>query len=222
MEKLLRRKKFEVQDEISNLERSAQRTLDAIERLKKSNTKTGFKPALMVKKYTDELEEFKKKIAQQQDILYSIENGTYEDTFRKELHQNSTQRAPSFVQKSPRNPKPPPPPPITKKSYSPHSPTYNSVNYEIRRYFRDCQSIPDYIEEKLDNLPADKGYIWRDIWCFGKLPKERDHALTMFEKQYNRMYIHEYDRIHRIYSLYEKNPQTGQRVLVEQYSTASE
>jgi hypothetical protein len=215
MEVLLRKKKFEVQDEISNLQKSIQRANDTIERLKSGKSKYGFNPTVMIKKYTEDLGSFRTKLKENQNILDAIENGTYEDTFRQnELQQHvssSRTKKSNMSRQQQQNPD-------KKQLRSQNTSNYNSVQYEIKRYFRDCQSIPQYIEDKLDNLPEDKGYIWRDIWCFGRLPRERKHALTLFEKKYDRLYIHEYDRAQRIYSLFEKNPHTGEHVLVDRYS----
>ena len=203
MEVLLRKKKTEDEDEISHLQKSIQRITDSIERLRKTNSKIGFNPVSMIANNLNELSALEARLLEQEQILISIENGTYDDIFKKEIQCACKQKVVTKRKKK-----------ISKKHYSPSN---HSIQYETKRYFRDCQSIPDYIEAKLDNMPEDKGYIWKDIWCFGRLPRERDQMLTLFEKKYNHTYIHVYDKKQNKYSLYEKNFESGQKVLIDEY-----
>ena len=79
------------------------------------------------------------------------------------------------------------------------------MNYEERRYFRDCESIPDYLREKLNNMSNNMGYIWKDIWCFGFKPSNGKNEITLFEKKNNKFLIHFYDKNKKIYTLFEKD-----------------
>ena len=38
-------------------------------------------------------------------------------------------------------------------------------------YIRCVDSIPDYMIKKLNNMPNNKGYIWRGVYCYGNLPE---------------------------------------------------
>ena len=57
-----------------------------------------------------------------------------------------------------------------------------SMEKETNKFFYFCDSIPDYIRRNLDEMPGNKGYIWKGVWCFGKLPEERGKPIIMFEK----------------------------------------
>ena len=77
------------------------------------------------------------------------------------------------------------------------------MNKEYDRFLKICNSIPEYILRNLKEMPANKGYIWKGLWCFGKLPEEKTGLLIMFEKQYNGILkIHEIDDNYR--RIYEK------------------
>ena len=49
---------------------------------------------------------------------------------------------------------------------------YNKKQYDYHyRYFvRQHSKIPPYILSNLDRMPNNKGYIWRKIWYYGRLP----------------------------------------------------
>jgi hypothetical protein len=78
-----------------------------------------------------------------------------------------------------------------------------SLNKETNKFFDNNNKIPDYMKQNLKDMPSNKGYIWKNILCFGELPKESDN-LILFEKcRNNILKIHEisYDR----HLIYEKN-----------------
>ena len=56
-----------------------------------------------------------------------------------------------------------------------------TIRKETDKFIRDCETIPDYIMQNLDEMPNNKGYIWKGIMCFGKRSSESD-TLIMFEK----------------------------------------
>lgn len=55
------------------------------------------------------------------------------------------------------------------------------IKRETDKFFKDCSLLPDYMIENLKDMPCNKGYIWRGIWCFGSKKAESD-IITMFEK----------------------------------------
>ena len=74
---------------------------------------------------------------------------------------------------------------------------------EYDRFLKICNSIPDYILRNLKEMPSNKGYIWKGVWCFGELPEEKTGQLIMFEKLYNGILkIYEIDDNYR--RIYEK------------------
>ena len=52
---------------------------------------------------------------------------------------------------------------------------------EERRYYKNCDSLPQWIRDKLKELPSNKGYIWRDLWFFGEKYVPFTKNGTMFE-----------------------------------------
>jgi hypothetical protein len=75
------------------------------------------------------------------------------------------------------------------------------------------------MKEALDNMPSNKGYIYRGVWYFGHVPlrnPQDEKYLTMFERvkgiQYIHEYIHEYP--YKTYNLYEKLSKQSPKKLV--------
>ena len=89
-------------------------------------------------------------------------------------------------------------------------------DYEMKRtfnYYEKCvESIPDYMVENLKNMPNNKGYIWRDIHCYGELPPEKGQPITLFEKQRDLMIIHEW--ANKYYTVYHKLGKNGRKSIV--------
>ena len=44
-------------------------------------------------------------------------------------------------------------------------------------------SIPDYMIKKLKTMPNNKGYIWKNIYCYGERPAAPNEPVIMFENQ---------------------------------------
>jgi len=64
-------------------------------------------------------------------------------------------------------------------------------NY-FNKYRDNVARLPPNIKENLENMPNNKGYIFRGIYFFGKnLPEEKEPVI-MFEKVYNKFYIHKF------------------------------
>ena len=101
---------------------------------------------------------------------------------------------------------------IQKSRDGPNYLSESQKKYEIKCYFRLNNSIPDYIICNLETMPSNKGYIWKGIWCFGKLPEEPNKPLIMFEKlQKGVLRIYESDKFTR--NIFEKQP-NGRKVLI--------
>lgn len=76
------------------------------------------------------------------------------------------------------------------------------LDYHYNRMLKITESMPDYMKRNLEEMPNNKGYIWKDCWFFGKLPSYRNENIVLFEKGRNSMKIHEIDN--RNYSIFEK------------------
>jgi len=94
-----------------------------------------------------------------------------------------------------------------------------NMNYFYDKMMKIDSEMPKYLREQLDNMPANKGYIYKGIWYFGHVPlyrKEDEKYLTMFERvkgiQYIHEYIHEYPM--KTYKLWEKLSKTSPKKLI--------
>ena len=78
-------------------------------------------------------------------------------------------------------------------------------------FFKLCGTVPDYMLKKLEKMPCNKGYIWRGVYCFGKLPPDREQKTVLFERNKGVLYIHEWypDAI----EIWEKQERSG-RILI--------
>lgn len=112
--------------------------------------------------------------------------------------------------------------PSHKKNYSQNS--YNHYNpnnnverqmcYDYDKYASICNSIPDYMIEKLNNMENNMGYIWKDIWCFGTKPIRNQRNvdnITLFEKKNGIHYVHFYDKTN--YKLFEKDSNGNKKLI---------
>ena len=74
--------------------------------------------------------------------------------------------------------------------------------YEIKReYYRYCNildTLPEYMEKKLENMDINKGYKFRGVILFGKLPINADsknEPVTIFERiNKDIMHIHIWEK----------------------------
>lgn len=72
---------------------------------------------------------------------------------------------------------------------TPKTPADSSLEY----FQKACDTVPDYMMKKLKVMPNNKGYIWRDVYCFGELPAEKGQPTLIFDKQRDgTMIIHEW------------------------------
>lgn len=56
-----------------------------------------------------------------------------------------------------------------------------AMEKETERFFRNADSLPDYMKANLKEMPNNKGYIWKGIRFYGLLPPESD-TIILFEK----------------------------------------
>jgi hypothetical protein len=56
-----------------------------------------------------------------------------------------------------------------------------SVDYALQHFYKSCDSIPDYMIKSLANMPNNKGFIWKGIYCYGELPLEKNKPTIITE-----------------------------------------
>lgn len=63
----------------------------------------------------------------------------------------------------------------------------NNIKREIEKnwqYFvKTRETIPAYMLKKLKNMPNNKGYIWKSIYCYGERPANLGEPVILFETQ---------------------------------------
>lgn len=87
-------------------------------------------------------------------------------------------------------------------------------NY-LKYFYSVCDTIPPYMKKNIDEMPNNKGYIWRGVHFFGKLPEESG-PVVLFEKQKNGvMKIHEW--FNSIYRIFERKNNERKVLIHEEY-----
>ena len=75
------------------------------------------------------------------------------------------------------------------------------MKYSYNYYNKVVDTLPEYINNNLKTMPNNKGYVWRNMYFYGFLPKENNNVTILFEKRKDVLIIHEIDDIyHKIYS----------------------
>ena len=73
-----------------------------------------------------------------------------------------------------------------------HRQSERDINYSYRYYCKISDSLPEYIQKNLKDMPNNKGYIWRDVCFYGKKDAQKG-SNVMFEKPKGKtLIIHEY------------------------------
>ena len=83
---------------------------------------------------------------------------------------------------------------------------YKNINREISRSYyhfgKACSTIPDYMLRNLSDMPANKGYYWKNVACFGTRARQ-SNTITIFDKRKGGLLvIHEWTP--KIYTVYHK------------------
>ena len=72
------------------------------------------------------------------------------------------------------------------------------------QYLNIVDTIPEYISKNLEEMPNNKGYIWRGIQCYGKQPEGgNSNSTILFEKQKGGLLII-HDRTPTEYKIFHK------------------
>lgn len=221
---MLRKIRNETLDEIQFLNKAIERCTNNINRLK---TTKQFNPSGMIEQNKKEIKSLEERLLSEKSKLESIDDGTYEMVLNEEIKttkDNISTKSANTKRKKQQNVITPITPKLNNKSiyWDPRNTDRNidkDMDYAERSYFRDCSSIPDYILNKLENMPANMGYIWKDIWCYGCLREQQpDYKCTLFEKKYDKFYIHTFNRRTREYCIFEKD-QNNQKHLIKTVHT---
>jgi hypothetical protein len=59
-------------------------------------------------------------------------------------------------------------------------------------FWNAIDTLPNYMQNNLKEMPNNKGYRWKDVVFYGELPLEETQPTIIFEKINNELIIHEY------------------------------
>lgn len=190
------------------------RSTETIDRLKRDNTNITFNKN-QIAKLNDRINELNDEIKVLENNLVKLENGSFDQQMIKEGNETRDKINLAFKNKlistrEKATDKKEVEGKHLQKSYdivnnrSNKEPTQRDMDRELKYFNKICDSIPDYITKNLSEMPSNKGYIWKGVWCFGNLPPEKNQPLIMFEKlrDSNKLRIIEIDETHR--TIYEK------------------
>ena len=189
-------------NEIRNLEKYIQTDLDTINRFRGENSNDPF--------YKNQIDKLREKNIQRNDRISELKtrmsdihsghldseinteyNDAHKEVIRKtneKLHKKQQEnedqkilnvKSVSFYKEN-------------KDSDRKERATQREIDRTYKYYNKICDSIPDYLLRKLENMPNNKGYIWRGMFCYGELPAEKNRPVVLFETHKGIMTIHEW------------------------------
>jgi hypothetical protein len=94
-----------------------------------------------------------------------------------------------------------------------HFQSMKEIDKSYKTFCANSSTIPFYISRNLKEMPSNKGYIWKNIFCFGELEDDKSGVYVMFDKKNaNLLVIHEWTSTE--YNKYEKIGK-NKKILVE-------
>ena len=199
------------ENEIKELEFILLKEAESLKKIKELND-IEFVEA-QVNKYEEKKKEKEDKIKDLRHKLEEIKEGNLDEHIRKEMNDNKTekrekekikeekQREINKIKKEKSN--------LSNKFYQ-NSKKSDQENrrskkeiYKNWNYYNKClNTIPEYMLRNLKEMPNNKGYIWKGIYLFGELEKEKNKNTVIFDKKKNILIIHEWNNYE--YLIYHK------------------
>ena len=72
-----------------------------------------------------------------------------------------------------------------------------NYNREFSYFQNQSNRLPQHIRNNLNNMPTNKGYIYNNVWHYGKKPDENNNTIVLFEKRdKDNLLIHEITKDH--------------------------
>jgi hypothetical protein len=183
---------------IKDIKSYIKRHTETIERLHKQTTLSNFDKN-QISKLKEKIQTYENDLKGLEKKILEIETGKYDDDFLKKMEEERLKISKSNDKINKKN--------IEKKQKNIDNKKFVKTSYDITNNYNNndkfyekeyskfsdkCNNIPDYIIRNLKEMPSNKGYIWKGIWCFGKLPPD-SKTLIMFEKINGDLRIHESD-----------------------------
>ena len=152
-----------------------------------------------IEKILFKIESRKNTIENLKNRLESLDKGLLDDKLEEEMKNNTPVIQKKLVVKKIKK--------STVKNNEEKKITEKEYNKSYKYFCNVCNSIPDYILTKLKQMPNNKGYIWRGVYCYGHKKPEKDKPIVMFEKTKHVFIIHEwYKNEYKIWHKKGSNP----------------
>lgn len=173
----------QVYSEIKRIEVSIKRDRDA----KKNIVNIGLTTEQLIKKQSElqkGIEEKEQQLQHLQNKKIEYLNGTLDEEIQAELDKNKIVKKEPIVIPTKK---------FIKQPYIRN--TEKDSRYYFRQFCKADETFPDYMRNNLENMPNNKGYIWRGCLFFGKLRAEIGQPYIFFEKlKGGDMNIHEFTK----------------------------
>ncbi len=209
MEEFRIREKNIIFNRIKEINSYIKRNETTIERFEKQNNKTNFEKT-QIKKLLEKNTEYEKEIENLNLRSEKLSKGLLDSEIIDELNKEndkiqksnlkSTKKHSDKKEKEEENKK------LVKKSYNinNHDFSEKDLEKEVNKYNKFYNSVPNYILRNLKEMPNNKGYLWKGIWCMGELPSEKGEPNIIFEKIQESNILRIYEVDDRYTSIYEK------------------
>ena len=214
MDSLRIREKNIIITEIKSSKNFIEKNKETINRILSGNSRTEFDKN-QIRTREQKNTEYEKKINELEDKLVKINNGEFDLIFTKNSENLKETTKNREITKQAEKQKKKDLEKETKDNYYKSNRNNNERFYNSQKdieYFKKiCNSIPDYIARNLKEMPNNKGYIWRGVWCLGELPSIPGEPIVLFERKKDILIIKEYDDNYE--SIFEKKG-TGKKMLI--------
>jgi hypothetical protein len=101
---------------------------------------------------------------------------------------------------------------LDKKEYSHYKQKDKDIRYGWKHFNRAVDSLPFYMQKNLNEMPGNKGYIWKGVYFYGKLADQPYLPVVIFEKcNKDLLIIHETTPTE--YKKYQKNGQNRKELI---------
>jgi glucan-binding YG repeat protein len=213
MNKLRIEEKNKVILEFKSLKKVVERNKATVDRFK-SQDKTAFNLA-QIEKLSEKIKKDEETLLSFEEKIKNIESGSYDSVIEEEIeknlkknqkHNDNTTRKIKEKNEKKTEEKEKLDTFYKNQKHGGEISKY-SLEKETDKYKTNLVNLPDYITENLKEMPSNKGYIWKGIWCFGELKSKNQYPLILFEKiRGGNLHIHEIsEKYHSIFEKVGKN-----------------
>ena len=186
MDKLRLNEKNKVQNELRLTQSLIKRNNETIERLSSIQDKTGFNQK-QIEKINQQQKTLQEKIDELNIKIEDITTGKYDKEIKDTVDIRNTVQKEKYAQQTTKK--------NLEKELKQEKEKFNrdidyknnrrsneiNIQKENERFIKEINYMPDYISQNLKEMPSNKGYIWKGLYCYGEKPPE-SNTMVLFEK----------------------------------------